>query len=918
MLAFSCSQQSTTENVNLEGLFVHEIVPIFESKCMSCHGNDLDKIEGGLNLSDYQNLLTGGNSDKPSIVPGKPGKSLIVHAINRKSEQYAMPPKEGDKLSEMDIEIIYKWIDGGAPWPNEQKRAEILLDTTWSYGNRLTVKTSGGQSTIWDNRKYQNENLWAYYPLKSQEIPWQSLVDEKGNPIDAFLQQKRNDNQFVPAFATSKRLLLRRATFDLTGLPPTPEELDNFLTDTSSDSFEKVINRLLSSPHYGEQWGRHWLDVVRYADSDGFSNDYIRPNAWRYRDYVIRSFNQDKPYNQFVMEQLAGDELNPDDPEMLIATGFLRMGPWEHTGMSVAAETRHFYLDDVTNIVGETFLATPLNCAKCHDHKYDPIPTKDYYGIQAVFATTQFTARTSGFLPSENVNISKSEKDRIIGWLEKTEEERKELSDKEEAGAKAWYREKCMAYVPKNERRKLPEEQQPPRYLGLSFEDLGYRKVLQKRAQLLMRQQERFEPLVYTVYDGPVRVVNSDRSLRLPDNLDGTIPETFVLGGGSVYAPLDPVAPGILSVVLGLHSKGNENKMDFPNAEIPATMHNRRLAFAKWVTDSDNPIFARSIVNRVWQHHFGRGISATPNNFGATGGKPTHPELLDWLATYFMENNWSVKKLDKLIMTSQAYQMSSEHPEMDKISQIDPDNGWLCYFTPRRLEAEELKDAMLSLSGELNPEIGGFPVRPEINQEVAMQPRHTMGSIAPAYQPSRTPEERNRRSIYSEKYRTLIDPDLEVFNQPGADFSCERRNESTVTPQAFTLFNGNNTRARSLAMAQDIIGEEDSAEKRINLATKRIWFREPSEEEVNKSIEYLDEMTRYHTENQPPIIAYPTSVKREMFEEMTGESFEYVEELDIYKDYVPDMQPSEVDEQTRAFADLIAVLFNSNEFVYVY
>lgn len=199
-----------------------------------------------------------------------------------------------------------------------------------------------------------------------------------------------------------------------------------------------------------------------------------------------------------------------------------------------------------------------------------------------------------------------------------------------------------------------------------------------------------------------------------------------------------------------------------------------------------------------------------------------------------------------------------------------------------------------------------------------MQPRHTMGSIAPAYQPSRTPEERNRRSIYSEKYRTLIDPDLEVFNQPGADFSCERRNESTVTPQAFTLFNGNNTRARSLAMAQDIIGEEDSAEKRINLATKRIWFREPSEEEVNKSIEYLDEMTRYHTENQPPIIAYPTSVKREMFEEMTGESFEYVEELDIYKDYVPDMQPSEVDEQTRAFADLIAVLFNSNEFVYVY
>jgi hypothetical protein len=916
LLVLGCKNQNTTIPVNVEALFVHEIIPIFESKCIGCHGEDKNKIEGGLNLNDYQNLLAGGDSGKPSIIPGNPKESLLVHAINRETEEYAMPPKEGDKLSPLDIQIIEKWIEGGAPWPNPEKITEISSDTMWTYGNRVKVSTSGGLSKVWNNRKYEKENLWAYYPLSQPKVPYNVSNSDTEHPIDLFLKEKRMLLGLSTTNATSKRLLFRRASIDLTGLPPSPSDLSTFLLDNDEDAYAKLIERLMDSPQYGEQLGRHWLDVVRYADSGGFSNDYMRPNAWRYRDYVIRSFNQDKPYNQFVMEQLAGDEIDPKNAEMLIATGFLRMGPWEHTSMTVAAETRQFFLDDVTNIVGETFLATPLNCAKCHDHKYDPIPTKDYYGIQAVFATTQFANIEADFLDVENVLISNSEKQRIFELINKTENEQKRLVDKEEMEAKRWYIENGMKYLTKSLRRKLPEGQQPPRYYGLSFDELGYRKVLSKRKQILKVNAQRFEPVVYSVYNGSTRVSMSHQSQLIPDNMTGELPSTNILAGGSIYAPLEPVNPGVLSVASSFLSDGDheiDRKVNISNG-----FSNRRLDFAKWLTDPKNPIFARTIVNRIWQHHFGLGISATPNNFGATGGKPSHPELLDWLANYFIENSYSIKKLHKLIMTSNAYQLSSEHSDMDKIKQLDPDNKFLCYFNPRRLEAEEIKDAMLFVSGEINLKVGGFPVRPEINQEVALQPVHTMGSIAPAYQPSITPEERNRRSIYAEKFRTLIDPDLEVFNKPGTDLSCEQRSESTVTPQVFTLLNGKNTRTRSIALADKLMKKAENDVDLINSAIELIWSRAPTEAELLKAQEYLAKMIEYHLEHESVKEIYPKTIKREMFEEMTGEHFEYIEELDIYDAYIPDLQPTDVDEKTRAFADMIAVLFNSNEFVYVY
>jgi len=377
------------ENVDPEALFVHEVLPILKEKCFACHGDDSEEIEGEFDIRTLEGMLAGGESGKPALVPGNPHKSPAYIAVTWKDADLEMPPKENDRLTDKQIAMLGQWIAKGAPWPDEERRAEILANTEWDYADGIQVATSGALSDEWANRRYKPESLWAFYPVSNPEVPVDFLKDGQENPIDAFVNRKLNGNDITPAGKADKITLIRRATFDLTGLPPTPKEVADFLADNSPEAFEKVIDRLLASPRYGERWGRHWLDVVRYADTDGFSNDFERPNAWRYRDYVIRSFNQDKPYDQFIKEQIAGDEIDPNDPEMLIAVGYLRMGPWEHTGMSVAAETRQLFLDDVTNSVGETFLSIPLRCASCHDHKFDPIPTRDYYSIQAVFAPVQ-------------------------------------------------------------------------------------------------------------------------------------------------------------------------------------------------------------------------------------------------------------------------------------------------------------------------------------------------------------------------------------------------------------------------------------------------------------------------------------------------------------------------------------------------
>ena len=920
LLLFSCETTPPPAKVTPEALFAFEVHPLLETKCFNCHGEDSLQLEGGLDMRSRQGLLNGGASGQPALIPGNPEQSLIYLAAGRRNPDLAMPPKENDRLTEHQLKMLQDWIRGGAPWPDEAKREQIIAEVEWDYQGKIPVETSGGLSGSWTNRRYSPEDLWAFLPVEQPPIPWEYVAGNvEANPIDAFIGRKLHEIGLSPAEQADRHDLIRRATYDLTGLPPTPEEVENFIHDPADDAFSKVIERLLNSPHYGEQWARHWLDVVRYADSDGLANDYARPNAWRYRDYVVRAFNDDKPYDQFIIEQLAGDELAPQNPEMLIATGFLRMGPWEHTGMSIEAETRQFFLDDVTNSVGEVFLAQPLRCARCHDHKFDPIPTRDFYRIQAVFATTQFAERPAAYLPTENDSIGGTEKQMIEDFIAKAESKQKAIAEKEEKAARRWMEERGLKYLPKRQRRKLPENQQPPRYHGLNYQELGYRKLLNKHIQRKRRELEGFGSLAYSVYNGPRRLTHSARPIRLPKSIEGEPEQTSILAGGSVYAPTSAVEPGILSALPGLqHPVAESRKQKSLDVDLPATMNYRRLHFARWVAHPDNPLTTRAVVNRIWQYHFGKGIAENANNFGITGKKPTHPELLDWLARWFVDNDWSIKELHRLIMTSEAYQRSTRHSKINQIRQLDPNNNYLAMFEPRRLAAEEMRDAMLAVSGELNHELGGRPARPEIHQEVALQPRQVMGSVAPAYQPSPTRLERNRRTIYSLRLRGITDPMLEVFNRPGPDLSCERRSTSSITPQVFMLFNDRGIRARAIALAKRIAADKKGVPGSVADLFELVLGRTAGREEIADAAEYVHKMLLYHQEHAPPVDTLPRVVEREMFEEMTGETFKFEEELTVYQNYEADLAPWQVDAETRALADLAMTLFNSNEFIYVY
>ena len=452
---------------------------------------------GDLVLTSRKDMLLGGESSDKVLISGDGEKSLMYISTTWTLEDYEMPPKEADKLSEEQTWLIRDWITAGAPWPSEEDEAIIQEN----YAEGVIVQTSGGLDDDWTNRRYEEKNLWAYQSISDPELPTNS---KQAHPVDAFIDDKLYDLALSPAKLADRRTLIRRATFDLIGLPPTPEEVNAFLRDRSSDTkaFAKVVDRLLADPRYGEQWGLHWLDVVRYADSAGFSNDYERPSAWRYRDYVIRSFNEDKPFDQFVVEQVAGDEADPDNPDALIATGFLRMGPWEHTAMSVPRITRQQFLDDVTDSVGQVFLSHPLQCARCHDHKFDPIPTKDYYRMQAVFATTHFADREVPFQDYETL-AGFEEKVVMEKRIQYFKDMRDRLNEQSKGALKAWCEEKGIEYGTRKEllARGIPEDDLP-RNIGLTLEEIGIRKVGTKNVARTQFEMKKFEPYALSVYSG--------------------------------------------------------------------------------------------------------------------------------------------------------------------------------------------------------------------------------------------------------------------------------------------------------------------------------------------------------------------------------------------------------------------------------
>jgi mono/diheme cytochrome c family protein len=893
-----------------EKYFAVHVLPLLKTKCFACHGGDPDDIKGKYILTDRQQLIKGGESGEPAVVVGKPSQSPLIEAI--KWNDLEMPPKENDRLTTTQINYIEKWILTGAVWPKPETIAQYQSEWAKSQADGITVKTSGGLDSTWTSRRYTASDLWAYHPIVEPKLPKAGM-----HPIDSFVQVRLKEKGLVTAPPASRATLLRRIYFDLTGLPPTVEQADQCMADDRPKAVELLVEKLLGSPRYGEKWAQHWLDITRYADTSGFSRDDPRPTAWRYRDYVIRVFNEDKPFDQFVIEQIAGDELDESNPGHQVAVGYLRMGPYEHTGMSVEAVTRQQYLDDTTNAIGETFLGQILRCAKCHDHKFDPIPTRDYYRMLAILAPLHPADGQTKFSKNENTTGFDLYRQRYEKLLVKARIQDKEINDRGRQAKVQFLQDKGIETQGKNIAKlikALPKDQQPQRHLGLSYTDLGVLKVLKKRIEYLSRMLKTYQGQSLTVYSGPSNHYSSNKEWNgIPQNRQGPIVPVSILTGGSIQTPGEQVTPGILSAS-GLYAKGD-------TTSIAKGTTGRRLDLAKWIASRQNPFTARVIVNRVWQHHFGnRGIVATPNNFGVTGSRPTHPELLDHLAIWFMDHDWSIKKLHAYIMSSEVYQRSAAHPDIELVAEKDPDNQLLAYYPVRRLTAEELRDSMLAVSGELDTTMGGPGIYPEINWEVAIQPIHVMGSVSPAWQPSLTPSQRNRRSVYVYKQRNRAYPMQEVFNKPESTTSCDRRDQTTVVPQAFTLLNSQNTHDRSLAMAARIAGQAKSPRQQVVHAFRIALGRAPSEGQLKLVLRHYEKMLAHHRQHLPVKVARPTEIVREMTEEMTGEDFSWTEQLDIYSHpgYIPDLQPWDVTAEVRALAEVCLVLFNSNEFIYVY
>ena len=927
-------------------LFTRHIAPLFREKCLACHGEDVEAREGGLDLRSLQAVTDGGDSEDSGVVPMHPEHSSVYRAVTRTDDAFsAMPPKESESLTRREIGWLHDWIATGAEWPTEKDQEAIRAEygNKWSHEDGIRVQTSGGLSDSWTNRNYDPKGLWAYQPLQESTVP-----DSHENPIDGFLQAALPKGLQV-APPASRRELIRRATFDLTGLPPKPEKMKAFLNDNRpvKEAFHDIVEQLLASPHYGERMAQHWLDVVRYADSSGFANDFERGNAWRYRDYVIRAFQDDKPYDQFVREQIAGDEISPDDPEGLIAVGFLRQGPWELTSMEVPRVARQRFLDDVTNSVGETFLAHSLQCAKCHDHKFDPVPTRDYYSIQAVFNTTQLVERQANFLASENRDGFDEER-----FLKKMEQGYRESLQKLESvlqkNAVAWYASQVEQALPERRPQILESERQwkklrakakkngkssafqktraavmkqgvpqsdvPPVRVGFTPRQNGMQRVATKGLQRLKWEFDRYKPFALSVYSGGTPTYEKVLApLRMPqDSAKPVVEKMHIRTGGDPFAEGDLVKPGVLSVI----------EKHVP-AAIPETPDGRRKAFAEWVTDSKNPLVSRVMVNRIWQWHFGKPLAGNPNNFGSTGGLPTHPKVLDHLAAEFMKNGWSVKDMHRKIMFSEAYCRSCAHPDPAGLDEFDPEGRAFAVFEPRRLSAEEMRDSVLAITGELNERVGGVPCRPEINEEVALQPRQVMGAFASAWVPNPQPEQRHRRSLYILKLRGVRHPMLEVFNTPASDFSCERRESSTVTPQALNLFNSKNSYDRSLALAQRAWSDIDKdADNRDELVLRRIYelvlCRQPEHYELEQVLQRWRAVEAALPREARPDGSVPLTASREAVEELSGERFMYDEILYANQEFKPDLQPNDVDRHVRALGDICLVFLNTNEFMYVY
>ncbi len=754
-----------------------QALSVLNKRCVQCHGDT--SAMSGLKLTARDAILKGG-SRGAALKPGSPNESLLLQVVLHNGK-LAMPP--GPKLPDEEIATLRTWIEKGAEWPDH------------------VVQTA-------------RPKWWAFEAPHRPNVPAIGATD---GPIDLFLSRKLQAAKVQPAGVADRLALLRRATFDLLGLPPSAEQVRAWEADKSPDALEHTIDSLLASPRYGEKWGRHWLDLVRYGDTAGFEQDPYTLEAWRYRDSVNNYFNDDKPYDRFVKEQIAADELFPDDSEARTGTGYYRVGTNRDMLFKVEDLNAFEKLTDYTDTTSAVFLGLTVGCARCHDHKFDPIPQRDYYRMQAIFAPAvndrvfleYNTARFSDIAANGRefkLRQIGAEIDRIEKPYKKRLRDEKiaKLEPALEEAVKA----KAEARTPAQQALATQAEEK----LKGSDDDV--------RATLSQADAERIHAI-------EKRLLAMFSGYGPPPMAPGIIdigreaPRTYIAQRGNYEAPGEEVQPGFLTALGG---------GDVPEPPLHAKSTGRRKALATWIASADNPLFARVMVNRIWQNHFGSGLVKTGNDFGIRAGPPSHPELLDWLATEFVARKWSVKSMHKLIMMSEAYRRSSNATE--SAQKIDPANALFSHMNRRRLQAEEVRDSVLQVTGNLNLAMGGSPVVPPLEPEELFG---IIGKPENAWVVTPDSKEHTRRSIYMLVRRTFQQPLFEAFDTPDGVQPCPRRNESTTAPQSLALLN-----SRFMVEQARALGSKSES---VDEAWERVLNRKPTQSERDAAVQFIARQT---------------------------------------------------------------------------
>ena len=824
--------------------FEKDVRPILKANCFQCHGED-GEMKGGLDVRLARFIIKGGK-EGPAIVPGDAAKSHLLELVKN-----GEMPKKKARLKDSDIATLEQWISQGAktarPEPDALGPEQAFTD----------------EERAW----------WSLQPIRKPAVPpihHSSFLIH--NSLDAFISDRLAANKLTFSPEADPVTLIRRVTFDLTGLPPTPEDVNAFVqafTRNSGSAFTELVDHLLASPAYGERWGRHWLDVSGYADSDGYTEkDPERAHAWKFRDYVVRSLNEDKPFNQFVREQLAGDEiaaeqgLNANSPtpqqreryaELLTATGFLRMAP---DGTSVQSDkvSQNACISDTIKIVSTALYGMTIGCAQCHDHRYDPITQADYYRLRAVFE------------PGFDTKAWRSPAGRLVSLQtkeERTEADKIEVEAKKIDAARLVKQEEFINEVLEKELLKRDEGLRDA--LRTAYKTVAAKRTAEQTK--LLKANPSINSLTsgsLYLYDTTYKTKHADELKKMTEEAaavratkpkeefvqafaeaakaSSAVPATFVFNRGEPDQPKQQVKPGDLSVLAGWRNVDVPEK----SAKLPTT--GRRLAFANSMTDGEHPLLARVIVNRVWMHHFGKGLVTSAGDFGALGQKPSHPELLDWLAAEFMESGWSLKHLHRLILTSRTWQQSSRRDATR--DRVDPDNRLLSRQNVQRLEAETLRDALLSVSGKLNTKLRGTPVPVMFNEEggivIGADTTDTAGRQTGKFIPLNGEE--FRRSVYVQVRRTRPLEMFATFDAPSMmDPVCDTRPVTTVSPQSLLLMNNGYMREAAQFFAQRLQSDcGNDVAKQVERAWRLCYSRSPSMADVEAGEDFVAAQTAHY------------------------------------------------------------------------